>query len=113
VVLIQDTCRSYHFALPNKLFEYIQAGIPVVGSDLPEIAHIIRDNQIGEFVDPNNPDSIANAIQHLLNDPEYYTRSKLNTRRAAKIFNWERESSKLLDLYANLEQYTIHSKKPA
>jgi glycosyltransferase involved in cell wall biosynthesis len=103
VALIEDTCRSYHFALPNKLFEYINAGIPVVGSDLPEIAPIIQDHQIGEVVNAEDLQSIVDGIQHLLNHPTYYQQAKANTQRIAKKFTWKKEGKKLLQLYHELE----------
>jgi glycosyltransferase involved in cell wall biosynthesis len=99
VALIQDICRSYQFALPNKLFEYMQAGIPVVGSNLPEISRIISAYQVGEIVDPNDPEDIASGIRRLIDDRERYARAKANVSRAATTFNWEQESKKLLDIY--------------
>ncbi|HHS98084.1 MAG TPA: glycosyltransferase WbuB [Chloroflexi bacterium] len=101
--LIQNTCRSYYFALPNKIFEYLQAGIPVIGSDLPEIARVIRTYQVGVVVDPEDPQAVADALRRLLGDPEGYARLRANALRAAAIFTWERESAKLLDLYRRWE----------
>jgi len=100
VSLIQNTCRSYYFALPNKLFEYMQAGIPVVGSNLPEIARLIRAYDVGEVTNPDDPAAVAAALRRLLNDPDRYARARANTARAADVFNWERESVKLVELYA-------------
>lgn len=102
VTLIQDICRSYHLALPNKLFEYLQAGIPVLGSNLPEIARIIQGYNVGLVVDPDDPDAIAEALGRLLRDTDLYARSSAKARQAAAIFNWDREKVKLLDLYQNL-----------
>ena len=103
VVLTQNTCRNHYFSLPNKLFEYIHAGIPVVGSDLPEIAKVIREYQIGEITDPEDPQAIAAAIKRLLDDPAWYQRAKTNTKQAAAVFNWEQEGKKLLSLYSEIE----------
>ncbi|RME51437.1 MAG: glycosyltransferase, partial [Caldilineae bacterium] len=100
LALIQNTCRSYYFALPNKLFEYMQAGIPVVGSDLPEIARVIREYDVGEVTDPDDPVAVAAALRRLLDDPERYARARANTARAAEVLNWEGESVKLVNLYA-------------
>lgn len=101
ITTIQATCRSYYYALPNKLFEYIHAGLPVVGSDLPEIARVIRSFDVGEVVDPDDSGAIADALRRLLDDRRY-REARANTRRAAEIYNWQHESAKLLALYAGL-----------
>jgi glycosyltransferase involved in cell wall biosynthesis len=106
ITTIQATCRSYYYALPNKLFEYIHAGIPVIGSDLPEIANVIRTYEVGEVVDPDDPDAIARSIQNLIEDSVWYKKARDNTRRAAEVYNWERESEKLLNLYERLKART-------
>ncbi len=103
LALIQNTCRSYYFALPNKLFEYMQAGIPVVGSDLPEIRRVVQEYQVGEIVDPEDPTAVAAALRRLLDDPRRYARARANTARAAQVFTWERESINLIGLYAQWE----------
>ncbi len=100
--LIQANCRSYYLALPNKLFEYLHAGIPVVGSNLPEIARVIRGYDVGEVVDSDDPASIAGGLRRLLDDPERYTRAQANTARAAAAFRWEQEGQKLVHLYQGL-----------
>lgn len=102
LVLIQPACRSYELSLPNKLFEYIQAGIPVIGSDLPEIARVIREYGVGEVVKADDPQGLAAAIRQLIGDPDRYARAKANTRRAAQVFNWENEGKKLLALYQQI-----------
>jgi len=103
MVLIQDTCLSYRLSLPNKLFEYIGAGIPVVGSDLPEIARVIREQGVGQVVNPEDPQAIADGMSSLLHRPEAYTQAKANAARAATLFNWQQESAKLLALYRHIE----------
>ena len=100
VALIQNVCRSYYFALPNKLFEYIHAGIPMVGSNLPEIARVITTYQVGEVANPDDPVDVAAAIRRLLDDPERYARARANTARAVQVFSWEREGKRLVDLYS-------------
>jgi glycosyltransferase involved in cell wall biosynthesis len=102
VVLIQDTCLSYRLSLPNKLFEYLHAGLPVICSNLPEMARIVQKYQVGELVNPEDPASIANGIHAILRDPTHYAQMKANALIAAKVFNWQNESKKLLEIYRNL-----------
>lgn len=102
ISLIQETCRSYRFSLPNKLFEYLQAGIPVLGSNLPEIARLIREYDVGEVADPDDPQSITSGISRLLCDPVRYAHARANVSRAAATLNWDTEKDKLLNLYKGL-----------
>lgn len=102
VVLTQNTCLNHFYSLPNKLFEYIQAGLPVIGSNIPEIRGIIQEYEIGVVVDPTDPKNIAWGIQQILESKRYKMACK-NTARVAKIFNWEAESQKLIDLYREME----------
>lgn len=106
ITTIQATCRSYYYALPNKLFEYINAGIPVIGSNLPEIASVIRSYDVGEVVDPDNLDDFTHSIQHFIEDTAWYEKARANTQHAAEVYNWERESEKLLSLYRRLKDKT-------
>lgn len=99
VVLTENTCLNHFLTLPNKLFEYLQAGIPVIGSNMPEIARIIHDYQVGEVLDTISSEVIANSIIRLLSDPDYYRYLEENALKAAQKLNWGVESQKLLSLY--------------
>lgn len=101
-VLTQNTCLNHYYSLPNKLFEYVHAGIPVVGSDLPEIADIIDKYEIGKVVDPESPQSIASGIRSLVHDPDRYQRAKCRTKHMVDDYNWRIESQKLLTFYRRL-----------
>ena len=61
LALIQPACLSYRLTLPNKLFEYMLAGLPTVGSDLPMISRFVRDHGVGQTVDPEDVAAIARA----------------------------------------------------
>ncbi len=99
---IQNVCLSYYYSLPNKLFEYLMAGLPVAVSDFPEVAKIVKKYEVGEVFDPDEPRDIARAINSLLNDPARYQRCKANTRKVASVYNWENEEKKLLRIYSKL-----------
>jgi glycosyltransferase involved in cell wall biosynthesis len=102
ISLIQGVCRSYRLALPNKLFEYVQAGIPVVASNLPEIARVVHEHGLGVTVDPEDPGAIAGGIQLVLHDAGRYAQAQAGARQAAFVLNWEQESIKLVALYRQL-----------
>ena len=92
---------------PNKLFESIAAGVPVVSSDFPARRAIVAgdpDGPLGELCDPADPAAIAEAIRRILDlDPA----ARLDMRRrilaaAHDRWNWEAEAAKLVELYASL-----------
>jgi glycosyltransferase involved in cell wall biosynthesis len=103
IVLIEDSSLSHRYSLPNKLFEYLQACIPVIASDLPEISRIVHDFEVGDVASPSDPQAVATAIHDLLEDEARYSLLKYNARQAAKILNWETEGQKFLTIYQKLE----------
>jgi glycosyltransferase involved in cell wall biosynthesis len=85
---------------PNKLFEYMSAGIPVIASDFPFIREVVEDADCGLLVQPDDPGQIASAMDHLLHHPEVAARMGENGLRAARErYNWQLEERKLLSLY--------------
>ncbi|MFM6005639.1 MAG: glycosyltransferase family 4 protein, partial [Sphaerospermopsis kisseleviana] len=90
-------------AQPNKMFEYMSAGIPVIASNFPLWREIIEGNNCGICVDPLNPQEISEAIQYLINHPQAAAEMGKNGREAVENkYNWEQESQKLLSLYQEL-----------
>ncbi len=100
---IQNACLSYYYCAPNKVFEYLVGGIPVVASNFPELTKIVEENNIGETFDPENIKSISTAITNIFSDEKNYEKMKANTKIAANKYNWEIESKKLLDIYQSLK----------
>ena len=97
------TVLNYIDALPVKMFEYMQAGIPVIASDFPLWKEIIANNNCGICVNPLNPDEIIAAINKILNDNQTLIEMGKNGRKAImENFNWQKEEEKLLLLYNEL-----------
>lgn len=90
------------YALPNKLFEYLMAGLPVIGSPLPEIERIIRQYDVGHVCGLENLQKLAAKIEEFVNDNNAFQRYRENVRQAARELNWEVEQKKLQDMYQNL-----------
>lgn len=92
-------------AQPNKLFEYMSAGIPVIASHFPLWRQVIESEQCGLLVDPMNPKDIAKAIDWVLDNPEKAEQMGKNGQQAvSKRYNWLHEEKKLLDSYRNFDQ---------
>jgi glycosyltransferase involved in cell wall biosynthesis len=112
VTLLQDTCENHRLALPNKLFEYIAAGVPVVASALPETQRLIETHGVGWCSPPEDPDALAQVIAQALRegrDPALMER----LRDTAQELCWEREQHRLLGLYRRLAGAPVAGEVPA
>jgi glycosyltransferase involved in cell wall biosynthesis len=90
-------------ALPNKLFEYMQNGLPVIASDFPIWKNIIEQVGCGIAVDPLKPEEIAAAIRKLANDPALrHEMGEAGIKAVKQKYSWEREQNILLQLYREL-----------
>lgn len=96
--LIENLGQSYYLSLPNKLFEYIAAGVPVVGSDFPEIGAMLRETGTGIAIDPENPDLLVRAVRTLLDDDGRYARAVAACATAAREYHWDKEKEKFVGL---------------
>ena len=99
---ILNSCLSYYLCSPNKIYEYIHAGIPVIASDFPELSKVVLGNKIGKVFDPDDPEDIANSLKSLLKDKDLENIISDNIERSSRIYNWNNESRKLQDIYINL-----------
>jgi glycosyltransferase involved in cell wall biosynthesis len=90
-----------HFeALPQKMFEYMGAGLPVIASDFPFWRKILGESGCGIFVDPQNPKEISKAIEYVLTHPrEAEDMGRRGQAAVLQNFNWDTEAEKLIQLY--------------
>ena len=100
--LEKDTNLNYRFSLPNKLFDYIVAGIPVIAGDLPESAKIIRENSCGLIIECVTPGNIIKAVSELRGDSGRLAELRRNSVKAAEKLNWDIESGKVVVMYENV-----------
>ena len=100
--LIKGTGKSFYYSLPNKLFEYMMAGLPVLASNFPEMQRIVRETRTGATVDPTNIVAIREQIATFLDNAEQREACAKASLQAARHYNWEREAAQLTQLYATL-----------
>ncbi len=96
----KDTNINYRFSLPNKLFDYMYAGVPVLSTPLVELKNIIQQYQIGEFIENHEPEHIAAKLKSMLQNEKQLAQYKENTKKAATALNWENEKKILIDIFA-------------
>lgn len=97
VSLDKDTNLNYSYSLPNKVFDYALAGIPVLVSDLVEVRKLVLEYQIGEIVDELTPSGIANEIQKLQENPTKLATYKSNTKNLIESLNWKDDYKPVLE----------------
>ncbi len=98
LTLDKPTNLNYKYSLPNKLFDYIHARIPVLASPVEEVRKIIMSYDIGALIDNYDPPHIASMIKRMLSDPAQTERWKANLEKAAHVLNWSAEEKKLLTI---------------
>lgn len=103
ITIDKDTNLNYHFSLPNKVFDYVQAGIPVLASNLPEIKSFISRYNIGCFIQTHDPKHIAEMINKMINSPEL-PNWKQNTQKAALENSWETEKTTLITIFESINK---------
>ena len=99
ISLEEDLGLNYRFALPNKLFDYIQAGVPVLVSNLPEMKRIVEQYKIGVIAETHQRKELAGLMKAALFDQEKRLVWEQNLPRAAAELCWENEEKVLQDIY--------------
>lgn len=100
VALIADTCLSYRYCLPNKVFEYLMARLPVIVSDLPELSKMVNDYGVGVVLKDNTPEGFLSLLhaQEWHDQCAYVT----NIDKVRPVFCWEKQEKVLLGIYSGL-----------
>lgn len=102
VGLIEATGMNQYLALPNKLFDYIQAETPQLTMDYPEIKAVNKEYEVALLISNLNPKAISNALNLLMEDVVLYQTLKSNCKTAKEELNWEKEEQKLIDFYNSI-----------
>lgn len=103
LIPLTDDSLNHRLALPNKLFQAVQAGVPVVAADLPEMARVVREHGIGTLYRPGDTDSLVRAVCEAIDS---YRELTANVHLSAAQLSWERDEEILLDAYDRLCEAT-------
>lgn len=98
--LDKDTNLNYRFSLPNKIFDYARAGVPVLASSLPEIIKVFSKYEIGRLAENHTAAHLADRMNNMLTDVEARSRWKKNCELAAKEYCWENEERVLKEIFS-------------
>jgi len=100
ISLEENLGLNYYYALPNKIFDYIRAEIPIIVSPFPEMSRIVNEYEVGFLDSSNTSKELATELSKILNlDNEELIQLKANCRKAGKELCWENEESVLLSMY--------------
>ena len=95
----KDVSLNYHYCLPNKFLDYIQARIPVLVSPLPEMKAIVEQYDIGEMIDNHDPQYLAGKFDAMLTNGTNLRRYRENLEKAAAELCWENEENNLIRIF--------------
>ncbi|MDR2083974.1 MAG: glycosyltransferase [Bacteroidales bacterium] len=101
ISLLDNLGLNYYYSLPNRIFDFAHAGVPVLATDFPEIHNILTEYSIGELITDESPEALANSIKEAI---EKWTKMDPDTRnniffRARKELCWEQEEKKLIEIF--------------
>ncbi len=100
ICLIKNSGKSFYYSTPNKMYEYLQAGVPQLSSNFPEISKVVKDNEIGITIDPDNVEQISEKINNLTDEQH-----KMMVGNCFKIrdkYYWDNIEEKLVEIVKDL-----------
>lgn len=96
----ENTCLNHYFCLPNKLFDYLMAGLPVIVPDLLELKKIVETYRLGYIVESYKPENLITTINGIKKDDKFSFLN--NIKKFDEEYNWENQEKALLKLYEEL-----------
>jgi len=98
--LEEDLGLNYRYCLPNKVFDYIYAGIPILVSDLPILKELLAENKIGTCLLDRNPEALANQIENMILNKHEFSNG---IEKANATYNWNNEQKTLVNFINEIE----------
>ena len=103
LTLDKSTNLNYKLSLPNKVFDYMHTTTPIVATNIKEVANVINTHKIGEVISNFTVESLTSTINALIANKEKLDAYRSNCIKAAKVENWESETSILAEIYPTVE----------
>lgn len=100
LITLADGWRNHQLTIPNKIFHAVSLGVPVVASDVGELAKVVRRHELGELYEPGDAVGLAAAIRKVVSEFERYA---CNVEAARAELSWDADAARLLAVYARLE----------
>jgi len=101
--LDKPTNINHIYGLPNKIFDYLHSGVPVLVSRLVELEKIVDKYQVGAFIENHEPAHIAARIREIFDYPEQMAIWRENTERVRQELNWEQEGRIVVEIFKQVE----------
>ncbi|HPD95136.1 MAG TPA: glycosyltransferase [Tenuifilaceae bacterium] len=102
--LEEDLGLNYRYALPNKIFDYVAASVPVLVSNLPDMSNLVNEYQIGLVAPTRNPKELADFLTDFIDDKQKYDQTLANLSNAANKLTWSKESEKLIEIIKSINK---------
>jgi len=97
ICIHEDLGLNYYYSLPNRLFDFMQAGIPVLASEFPDMAEIVRDYETGLIINTLEPEKVAEALKEVCENASLRQKWQKTIPRAAERFTWNNEKKIMED----------------
>ncbi|NTV45746.1 MAG: glycosyltransferase family 4 protein [Chlorobiales bacterium] len=101
IIPLNDIFYNRYLTAPNKLFDYLSRGVPVIASDLPSLRDFVKEGAEGEFVPPENPEALADSIRKIFASEEIYEGYHQRAMNAATNYLWDKQAAKMIEAIRN------------
>lgn len=99
LVTISDASANQRLAMPNKIFQAVAAGVPVVATDVGELAHLVRQHHLGTLYRIGDANDVVRAVRELISDYELWCR---RVAKAQETLSWDADAARLVRIYRDV-----------
>ncbi|MDP4271321.1 MAG: glycosyltransferase [Bacteroidota bacterium] len=103
ISLLENRGLNYYYSLPNRIFDFVQAQVPVLATDFPEIRNVVEAYQIGTLIDHYEPQYLAGVIQNMLSEWENKPDKKAIFEKAQADLCWEKDEETLIGIFNSIQ----------